>query len=180
MSTQANGAWSAKSSSLRAVGFRRTRRRCCSVSKTRSFGRRLIAAVIEIRSWLCFISRVGLPFSREKRAHVYALPLDTIDRRNGGRPPADDAGVSEGGDATGPSERSETPGDAQQRLDTVADGKDQENARAVDATDQPTDESDAEREQRANQASREQPRFRTTFSRRLRRWRRWMKLSKFT
>jgi hypothetical protein len=96
-------------------------------------------------------------FYREKRAHAYALPLDAIDRRNGGRPPADDAGVSEAGDATEPGERSETPGDAQQRLDTVADGKDQENARAVDATEQPTGASSGEREQRANQASSAQP-----------------------
>ena len=100
-------------------------------------------------------------FYREKRAHAYALPLDAIDRRNGGRPAADDAGASEAGGVTEPGERSETPGDAQQRLDTVADGRgqgsDQENARAVDATEQTTDESDAEREQRANQESSAQP-----------------------
>jgi len=96
-------------------------------------------------------------FYKEKRARAYDFPLAAIGSRNGGRPPTDDAGVSEASDAMDPDERSETPGDKQQRLDTVAGGKDQENARAVDATEQTTDESDAEREQRANQESSAQP-----------------------
>jgi hypothetical protein len=94
-------------------------------------------------------------FYREKRAHAYALPLDAIDRRNGGRPPADEA--TDGSDATGSDNPAESVGDSQQRLDTVADGKGQENAGTADATEQTTDEPAAEREQRASQSSGVQP-----------------------
>lgn len=90
-------------------------------------------------------------FYREKRAHAYALPLDAIDRRNGGRPPADDAG--DGSDATGSDNPTESVGDGQQRLDTVADGRDQGTATAVDATEQTTGESPAEQEQQDKRSS---------------------------
>lgn len=94
-------------------------------------------------------------FYREKRAHAYALPLDAIDRRNGGRPPADNA--SDGSDTTRSDNPTESVGDGQQRLDTVADGSGQEDAVSADVTEQATDESSDEREGRENRVSSEQP-----------------------
>lgn len=58
-------------------------------------------------------------FYRETRARAYDFPLEEIENRNGGRPPADDD------DEAGEAAQSDAEGDvgaAQQQLDAVADG----------------------------------------------------------
>lgn len=92
-------------------------------------------------------------FYKEKRARAYDFPLAAIGSRNGGRP-ADAA--SEEADVTDAGERPEMTGDAQQRLDTVADGRGQEDATGVDKPEQSPGESLDEREQRDGQSSGEQ------------------------
>jgi len=93
-------------------------------------------------------------FYKEKRARAYDFPLAAIGSRNGGRPAGDDASSEDdGGDAH---ERPETPGEAQQRLDTVADGRGRDTATPVDGVEETTGESLYEREQRDDQASSDQ------------------------
>jgi hypothetical protein len=97
-------------------------------------------------------------FYKEKRARAYDFPLAAIGSRNGGRPAVDDAGAED--DEADAHERPERPGEAQQRLDTVADGRGQEETTAIDKSEQTTGASRDEREQRENQASGEQPEIR--------------------
>ena len=97
-------------------------------------------------------------FYKEKRARAYDFPLAAIGSRNGGRPAVDDANAED--DATDAHERPETPGETQQRLDTVADGRGQQEATQVDAVEQTTGESVDDREQRDTQAQSEQSEIR--------------------
>jgi len=92
-------------------------------------------------------------FYKEKRARAYDIPLAAIRKRGGGRPLTD--AVSDEDDAADAPDLPETAGEAQQRLDTVADGCGQEDATGVDKPEQPTGESLDEREQRDTQASSE-------------------------
>lgn len=97
-------------------------------------------------------------FYREKRACAFDFPLDAIDQRNGGRPTVDDA--KDEGDATEPAERPDTTGDAQQRLDTVADGSERDEATPADAVEQPAGESVGDRAHRESHAASEQDEIR--------------------
>jgi hypothetical protein len=97
-------------------------------------------------------------FYKEKRARAYDFPLAAIGSRNGGRPPADDAG--DAGDAAEHGDQPKASEEAQQRLDTAADGSDHDEATGVDTTEQTACESLDDREQRDTQASREQSEIR--------------------
>ena len=68
--------------------------------------------------------------------------------------------VSDDDDAATPAERPDSPGDAQQRLDTVADGSGHDEATAVEGTEETGGESPDDRDQRDPQASDEQPEIR--------------------
>lgn len=94
-------------------------------------------------------------FYKEKWARAYDFPSAAIRKCGGGRPRTDAASGED--DAATLAERPESPGEAQQRLDTVADGRGQEEATAVEGTEQTAGESVVEREQRENQGSGEQP-----------------------
>ena len=93
-------------------------------------------------------------FYKEKRARAYDFPLAAIGSRNGGRPAVNDADDED--DAANAHESTERPGEAQQRLDTVADGREHDTATPVDGAEQTAGESIDEREQRDTQASRGQ------------------------
>jgi hypothetical protein len=93
-------------------------------------------------------------FYKEKRARAYDFPLAAIGSRNGGRPAVDDASAED--DAADAHERPETPGEAQQRLDTVADGRGQEEVKPVDTAEETTGESGDGRDQRDTQGTGEQ------------------------
>lgn len=93
-------------------------------------------------------------FYKEKRARAYDFPLAAIGSRNGGRPVVDDADDED--DAANAHERPEMTGEAQQRLDTVADGMGRDASTPVDGAEQTAGESVDEREQRDTQASRGQ------------------------
>jgi hypothetical protein len=93
-------------------------------------------------------------FYKEKRARAFDIPLAAIQKRGGGRPLTDDA--SEEDDAADAPDLPETAGDAQQRLDTVADGRGQEETTGSGKPDQTIGESLDEREQRDGQSSGEQ------------------------
>ena len=97
-------------------------------------------------------------FYKEKRARAYDIPLAAIRKRGGGRPLTD--AVSDEDDAETPAERPESPGDAQQRLDTVADGSGDDAVTAVEGTEETAGESLDDREQRDPQSSGEQPEIR--------------------
>ena len=89
-------------------------------------------------------------FYKEKRARAYDIPLAAIRKRGGGRPLTDD--VSDEADAP---DLPETAGEAQQRLDTVADGRGHEDATGVDKPEQATGDSLDQQEQSDTQPSSE-------------------------
>jgi len=90
-------------------------------------------------------------------ARAFDIPLAAIRKRGGGRPLTD--AVSDEDDAAA-AERPDSPGEAQQRPNTVADGSGHDEVTAVDTTEQTGSEPLDDREQRDAQASREQPEIR--------------------
>jgi hypothetical protein len=97
-------------------------------------------------------------FYKEKRARAFDIPLAAIRKRGGGRPLTDD--TTDEDDAAGTHERAEMTGETQQRLDTVADGRGNDAATAVDGTEHTSGESPDEREKRKNHVSGEDPEIR--------------------
>lgn len=75
-------------------------------------------------------------FYKEKRARAFDIPLAAIRKRGGGRPLTDD--VSDEADAINAPDLPEPTGEPQQRLDTVANGRGQEDATGVDKPEQST------------------------------------------
>jgi hypothetical protein len=93
-------------------------------------------------------------FYKQKRARAYDIPLAAIRQRGGGRSLTDN--VSDETDAAEAVDGPEAAENTQQRLDTVADGDGNEEAKAASTRGQPMGELLDEREQRDDQPLGEQ------------------------